>query len=301
MRSNISKRQLRETLINYVFIAPAVIGVLIFHIVPMISSLYLSFTRYSVVSAPKFIWTENYRTMVSDPLWRKAIFNTCYYVGVTLPIRLIIALISAVLLDQKVRGITIFRVIFYLPSITAGVAISLLWKLIFQPTYGLANSLLAHFGIQGPAWLGDPKWAMPSIIIMMSLNIGQFMLIFLAGLQSVPTYLYEAVQLDGGNKWHQFRYVTVPFLTPVIFLNIVIGIIEMMQMFTQAYVMTGGGPMDATLVYVMYIYQRAFQWLEMGYASSLAWFLFVALFIFTIIQFKLSGRWVYYESAGGRR
>ncbi|MBC7320259.1 sugar ABC transporter permease, partial [bacterium] len=239
--------------------------------------------------------------MVADPLWKKSIFNTCYYVGVTLPIRLIIALMAAILLDQRVRGITIFRVIFYLPSITAGVAISLLWKLIFQPTYGLANSLLAHFGIQGPAWLGDPKWAMPSIIIMMSLNIGQFMLIFLAGLQSVPTYLYEAVQLDGGNKWHQFKYVTVPFLTPVIFLNIVIGVIEMMQMFTQAYVMTGGGPMDATLVYVMYIYQRAFQWLEMGYASSLAWFLFIVLLTLTIFQFKLSGRWVYYESTGGRK
>jgi|YelNatPaOPRAMG01_1025707.scaffolds.fasta_scaffold101492_2 multiple sugar transport system permease protein len=299
--SNIRRRYLRETLTNYAFIAPAIAGVLIFHLIPMVTSLFLSLTRYDVVSSPKFIGLNNYKTMVVDPLWRKSIFNTCYYVGVTLPIRLIIALIAAVLLDQKVRGITIFRVIFYLPSITAGVAISLLWKLIFQPTYGLANSLLAHFGIQGPAWLGDPKWAMPSIIIMMSLNIGQFMLIFLAGLQSVPTYLYEAVQLDGGNRWHQFKYVTIPFLTPVIFLNIVIGIIEMVQMFTQAYVMTGGGPMDATLVYVMYIYQRAFQWLEMGYASSLAWFLFIVLLVLTIMQFKLSGRWVYYESAGGRR
>jgi len=299
--SNIRRRYLRETLTNYAFIAPAIAGVLIFHLIPMVTSLFLSLTRYDVVSSPKFIGLNNYKTMVVDPLWRKSIFNTCYYVGVTLPIRLIIALIAAVLLDQKGRGITIFRVIFYLHSITAGVAISLLWKLIFQPTYGLANSLLAHFGIQGPAWLGDPKWAMPSIIIMMSLNIGQFMLIFLAGLQSVPTYLYEAVQLDGGNRWHQFKYVTIPFLTPVIFLNIVIGVIEMVQMFTQAYVMTGGGPMDATLVYVMYIYQRAFQWLEMGYASSLAWFLLIVLLVLTIMQFKLSGRWVYYESAGGRR
>lgn len=301
MKSKPMDRRLKEILTNYAFIAPAVIGVLVFHIIPMISSLFLSFTRYDVISVPRFIGIGNYQTMVVDPLWRKSIFNTCYYVGITLPIRLIIALIAAVLLDQKVRGITIFRVIFYLPSITAGVAISLLWKLIFQPTYGLANSILARFGIQGLAWLGDPKWAMPSIIIMMSLNIGQFMLIFLAGLQSVPTYLYEAIQLDGGNKWHQFKYITVPFLTPVIFLNIVIGIIEMVQMFTQAYVMTGGGPMDATLVYVMYIYQRAFQWLEMGYASSLAWFLFIVLLTLTIVQFKFSGRWVYYESIGGRR
>lgn len=293
-------KHIKKNWINYLFILPVIAGVLIFHLGPMFASLWFSLTNYDVVSTPQFIGLQNYFQLAKDPLLVKALRNTAFYVVVTLPLRLTIALIAAILLNQSVRGIGIFRTIYYLPSVSAGVAVSLLWKLIYEPNFGLANRLLDVFGIRGPSWLGDPRWAMPSIIIMMSFNIGQFMLIFLAGLQTVPVHLYEAVQLDGGTAWHQFRYVTVPHLTPVIFFNTVIGLIEMMQMFTQVYVMTGGGPLDATLVYVLYIYQKAFQWLQMGYASALAWLLFIILFTLTFLQFRMSHRWVYYEAGEGR-
>jgi multiple sugar transport system permease protein len=221
---------------------------------------------------------------------------------VALPIRLLIALGAALLLNQRVLGIGVFRTIFYLPTVTAGVAVSLLWQLMYEPRFGFINSVAASFGLRGPSWLGDPAWAMPAIIFMMAFNIGRFMLIFLGGLQTIPPQLYEAVELDGGGPIRKFLTVTLPHLTPVLFFNIIIGIIDMSQIFTQAYVMTQGGPLDATLVYVLFIYENAFKSLRMGYASALAWILFLILFVFTMVQFKLSGRWVYYKSdRGGRR
>lgn len=291
-------RHLRKNLANYLFILPALVGVVAFSLGPMIASLFLSLTDYDVLSPASYVGLQNYMELFDDQLFGIALRNTIRYVGATLPLRLIIALGAAVLLNQQIRGIGVFRTIFYLPSVSAGVAVSLLWQLIYQPQFGLANNLLARIGIRGPAWLGDPQWAMRAIVIMMALNVGRFMIIFLGGLQTVPTQLYEAVQLDGGRGWHQFCYVTLPHLTPVIFFNMVIGMIEMVQMFTQVYVMTGGGPMDSTLVYVLYIYQKAFQYLEMGYASALAWVLFLILFVLTITQFKVSDRWVYYEAEG---
>jgi multiple sugar transport system permease protein len=287
--------------VNYLFILPVVTGVIVFHLGPMIASLYFSLTKYDVVTAPQFVGLRNYVRLFSDPDWLRSLLNTLYYVGVGLPLRLAIALGVALLLNQKVRGIGLFRTIYYMPTVTAGVAISLLWQLIFEPTYGLANSLLALVGIQGPSWLGDPHWSMPSLILMMSMNIGQAMLIFLGGLQTIPEQLYEAVELDGGRAWHKFTTVTFPHLTPVLFFNIVIGMISMMQVFTQVYVLggAGGGPLDSLLVYVMYIYLSAFQALKMGYGSAMAWVLFLILLAMTVVQFRLSGRWVYYK--GGDR
>jgi multiple sugar transport system permease protein len=289
--------------INYLFILPIVSGVLLFHLGPMIASLYYSLTKYDVVTPPQFIGLRNYVRLFSDPDWVRSLLNTLYYVSLGLPLRLAIALGAALLLNQKVRGIGVFRTIYYLPTVTAGVAISLLWRLIFEPTYGLANSVLALFAIRGPSWLGDPQWAMPSLIFMMSMNIGQAMLIFLGGLQTIPDQLYEAVELDGGRAWHKFTAVTFPHLTPVLFFNIVIGMISMMQVFTQVYVLAAGGsgPLDSLLVYVMYLYLNAFQNLRMGYGSAMAWVLFLILLVMTMIQFRLSGRWVYYKSGLDRR
>jgi len=269
----------------------------------MLASLVFSLTKYDVLTPPRFVGLGNFVKLFKDPLFLQVLSNTFYYVFVGLPLRLAVALTAAILLNQKVKGIGIFRTIYYLPSVTAGVAVSLLWRLIYNPRFGLANTLLQYIGIEGPAWLGDTAWAMPSIIIMMGFNIGQFMLIFLGGLQNIPDQLYEAVDLDGGGLRHKFCHVTIPHLTPVIFFNVVIGVINMMQMFTQVYVMTegSGGPLDSTLVYVMYIYQIAFQNLKMGYGSALAWILFLILFTMTFVQFRLSGRWVYYRSGADGR
>ncbi len=289
--------------VNYLFILPVVTGVILFHLGPMIASLYYSLTKYDVVTPPQFIGLRNYVRLFGDPDWVRSLLNTLYYVGVGMPLRISIALAAAMLLNQKIRAIGIFRTVYYLPTVTAGVAISLLWRLIFEPTYGLANSLLALVGVNGPSWLGDPHWAMPSLIVMMAFNIGQAMLIFLGGLQTIPDQLYEAVDLDGGRAWHKFTAVTFPHLTPVLFFNIVIGMISMMQVFTQVYVLGGGGggPLDSLLVYVLYLYINAFQSLKMGYGSAMAWVLFLILLVLTVIQFRLSGRWVYYKGGGDKR
>lgn len=290
---------IRQNKYNYLFIALAVLGLLFFKLGPMIASFVFSLTHYDVLSPPRFIGLSNFIEITTDPRFLKAVVATLFYVLVGLPVRLLVALTAAILLNQKIRGIGIFRTIYYLPSVTAGVAVSLLWQLIYQPGFGLFASALHSVGIKSPNWLGDANWAMPSIIIMMAFNIGQFMLIFLGGLQNVPDQLYEAVELDGGGAWRKFFHVTLPHLTPVLFFNIVIGLIDMMQMFTQVYVMTQGGPLDSTLVYVMYIYQTAFQNLRMGYASALSWVLFLVLLGLTLFQFRLSGNWVYYRSAAG--
>ncbi len=297
-------RHVRKNGVYYLFILPVVAGVLIFHFGPMVASLVFSLTKYDVVTAPKFIGLRNYVRLFQDAKWVRSLLNTFYYVGVGLPLRILIALTAAILLNQRVRAIGVFRTIYYLPSVTAGVAISLLWQLIYEAKFGLINSLLRAVGIRGPAWLGDPLWSMPAIILMMSFNIGQSMLIFLGGLQTIPDQLYEAVDLDGGGIRHKFTAVMLPHLTPVLFFNIVITLIQMMQMFTQVYVMSSngtGGPLDSLLVYVLYLYHNAFQWLKMGYASAMAWVLFVILLTMTIIQFRLSGRWVYYKSGAQER
>jgi multiple sugar transport system permease protein len=294
-------RHVRAHRFNYLFISLAVLGVLFFKIGPMLASLVFSLTRYDVLSAPRFVGLSNFVRLVSDPRFLVAAGNTVFYVLAGLPVRLLVALGAAILLNQRIRGIGVFRTIFYLPAVTAGVAISLLWKLIYEPGFGLLSSALTAVGVTSPGWLSSPVWAMPSIIIMMAFNIGQFMLIFLGGLQNVPDQLYEAVALDGGGEWRKFVHVTLPHLTPVLFFNIVIGLIDMMQMFTQVYVLTQGGPLDATLVYVLYIYETAFQSLKMGYASALSWVLFVALFAFTLLQFRISRGWVYYRSGSEAR
>jgi len=290
-----SKRELKENIEGYLFVSPALLGVLIFSLGPMVASFILSFMQYDIVTSPRFIGFSNFRNLFADPLFSKALFNTFYYVGGAVPLRLIVALLAAILLNQKVRGVTFFRTAYYIPSVSAGVAISIVWTYVFDPQYGLMNSVLQHLGIPGTPWLQSTTWAMPALILMAAWSIGQPMVIFLAGLQGIPTHLYEAVSIDGGNWCHKFRYVTLPMLTPVIFFNMIMQIIGTFQVFTSVYIMTNGGPMNSTLVYVYYLYQQAFQWLRMGYGSALAWILFLIIFTLTLAQFKISSLWVYHE------
>jgi len=260
----------------------------------MLYSLWLAFCDYNILRQPEFIGLGNFKEAFSQEIFWRSVYITFYYVLGSLPLTLTAALGAAVLLNQKLRGMHFFRTLFYVPSVTAGVAVSILWMWVFEPQYGLLNQVLAMVGIKGPAWLGDPAWAMPALVFMTVWQMGTPMLIFLAGLQNIPTELYEVAILDGASAWRKFKSITLPLLSPSIFLNIVMGVINSFQVFEKVYIMTGGGPVNSTLVYVMYLYRNAFQFLRMGYGAALAWLLFVVIFSFTLLQFRYSS-WVYYQ------
>ena len=285
----------KEAVEGFLFISPWLIGFLIFTLGPLIASIFLSLSKWDIFSDPQFVGFANYVKMFEDPLFKKSLWNTFYYSIVSIPLGMAGGLSLALLLNQKVKGLPIFRTIFYLPSVTSGVAVALLWKWIFNPEFGLANAILNWFGLPGSQWLSSPTWAMPAIIIMSLWGVGGGMLIYLAGLQGIPQQLYEAAELDGAGSWSCFVNITLPMLSPTLFFQLIMGIIGSFQVFTQVFVMTGGGPANATLVYVLYLYRNAFQWWKMGYASALAWFLFAIILILTLIQFKLAPRWVNYD------
>jgi multiple sugar transport system permease protein len=291
-------------LTGYLFLLPWLIGLIVFYAIPMLASFYMSFTEWSMLSPPRWVGLENYTSLFSqDPLFYTSIYNTLYYVVFSVPLGMAISLSLAVLLNQKVKGISIFRTLFYMPSITNLVAISVLWTWIFNPEFGLLNGALRAIGIEGPLWLQSEIWSKPALIVMSLWSIGGGVIIYLAALQGIPQQLYEAASLDGANAWKKFQRITLPMLTPAIFFNLVMNIIGSFQVFTQAYIMTQGrapgsegGPMNSTLFFVLYLYKKAFQQFKMGYASAMAWVLFIAIFVLTLVQFKLSKRWVYYEA-----
>jgi multiple sugar transport system permease protein len=287
--------QAQRARLFYILVLPWMIGLLAFTVGPMLYSLYISLTQWNLIQAPKFVGLGNYTYMLHDPLFWKALEVTVLYAVVTVPLGLAFSLGIAVLLNQKVRGLSIFRTIFYLPSVVSGVAVSVLFLWIFNPQFGLANSVLSYFGIRGPGWIESPNWALPSLIIMSLWSLGGPMLIFLAGLQNVPAELLDAASVEGAGRLQRFWRVTIPLLTPTILFNVVISIIAQFQTFTQAYVITDGGPVHATLFYVFYLYQVGFQNLEMGYASALTWVLFLILLVVAMLVMKTSGRWVFYQ------
>jgi multiple sugar transport system permease protein len=269
----------------------------------MLGSLFLSLTQWSIVDKPEWVGVRNYQNMLfHDPRFWVSLFNTAYYVFLSVPLSALLALFLAILLNRKLRAVTLYRGIFYLPVVTSGVATAILWAWIFNPRFGVLNYVLSIFGIEGPGWLTSEVWSKPAFIIMNLWNIGSPMLIYLAALQSIPQHLYEAAELDGANHWQQFRYVTFPMLSPTTLFVLVIGIIGSFQIFTPAYVITAGsstqavgGPNDSTLFYVLYLYQNAFQFFKMGYASAQAWVLFVVIVSLTALQFRLSKQLIYYE------
>ncbi len=286
-----------QALLGYLFVSPWILGFLLFGLFPIIMSLYYSLCQYDVLRIPRFIGMKNYHELImKDPYFWKSIWNTMFYTFFRTPLAIIGSLLLAVLVNNAVRGIRFFRTIYFIPSIITGVVLSSIWLWMLNPQFGLINTLLAFFGIQGPLWLQSPEWSKPSIILMSLWSIGGGrMLVFLAALQGIPQQMYEVVDLDGGGWWNKFRHVTIPMVSPVIFLWIVLEVIFSFQVFTEAYVMTKGGPLNSTMFYNLYLYYKAFDDFSMGYACALAWLLLVFILIVTLIQFKIGQKLVYYE------
>lgn len=287
----------REAMEGYLYIAPWLIGFLFLTLGPVVFSFIMSFSQWDMISSPKMVGFSNYVTIATDDFrFRQSLKVTVLYAAFSVPLGVACSLALAMLLNLSVRGMRVFRSIFYVPAILPGVAVAMVWLAVFRPQGGIFNSILGWFGLGPLPWLTSPDWALPSFIIMSLWGIGGGMIIYLAGLQSVPTQLYEAAEIDGAGRWARFRNVTLPMISPTIFFNLVMGIIGSFQVFTSSFVMTGGGPAYSTLFYVLYLYQKAFNYLQMGYACALAWILFVIILTLTLIVFKTSARWVYYEA-----
>lgn len=286
----------RKTMTGWMFVAPWIIGFVIFGLYPIITSFYYSMTRYDVLRIPQYIGLANYQHLLfEDPVFWTSVWNTLFYTVIRVPIAIFLSLILAVLVNQAVRGMRWFRTMYFIPSIVTGVVLSVLWLWIFNPEYGLINAALARINIDGPLWLQDPFWSKPALIIMSLWSVGgPRMLVFLAALQGISQQLYEAIELDGGGWWAKFRHVTVPTISPVLFLWAVLEVIASLQVFVEAYVMTEGGPLQSTLFYNLYLYQKAFDDFEMGYASAMAWILLVITLVATWAQVKISKKWVHY-------
>jgi multiple sugar transport system permease protein len=291
----------KEAISAYLFLAPFLVWMVFLMGGPILAAFFLSFCKWDILNPIQFVGFDNYKTMFfDDPRFWRSMFNTAYFTLLSVPIGMVLSIVVAILMNQKVKGIEAFRTIFYLPSVmAAGVAMAVLWKWIFNADSGLLNYLISILtGLpmsECPKWLASEAWSKPALVIMSFWNVGSGMIIYLAGLQGIPTTLYEAAEIDGANKWQQFWTVTLPGLSPVIFFQLIISIVSSFQIFNQVYVMTDGlgGPADSTLVMVLYIYQK-FKYFQMGYASALAWVLFMVIMLATWIQFKYS-KWVYYE------
>lgn len=291
------RQALREERYFYLFISPWLIGFIVFTAGPVLASLFVSFNYYDVVTPPRWNGLGNYVKLVTDELFWQALKVTAIYSVGSVASGIVASVSIALLLNRNVQGVAVFRTIFYLPSVISGVAVSLLWMWILNSDFGILNYLLWKiFRIEGPAWIMSRQWVIPSMIIMSLWGIGGSIVIYLARLQGIPTEFYEAAEIDGAGFWRKLTNITLPLMTPVIFFNLITGIIGSFQVFTQAYVMTEGGPNNASLFYVLHLYRNAFKYWKMGYASALAWVLFLILLLLTALVFKTSSRWVYYEA-----
>jgi multiple sugar transport system permease protein len=300
-RKNRFSSRTRESIECYIFMLPVILGLLLFYLGPMIASLYLSFTQYNMLSSPQWIGLENYRNLLDEALFWKSLRVTAMYSAISVPLGLFLALGLALLLNQKLRGVTFFRTMYYLPTVMSGVAVATLWRWIFNTDYGILNQLLSQIGIRGPAWLTDESWAIWALIIASTWTVGGSMLIFLAGLQSIPNDLYEAAALDGAGSWNKFRNITIPLISHVTFFNLVLGIIGALQVFTEAFVLTRGGPNNSTMLLSVLLYRNAFEFLKMGYASALAWVMFLIVLLLTLVVFRSAPMWVHHqETQGGK-
>jgi len=278
------------------FALPWLIGFGLLVIYPLYKMVQLGFTEYNILMPAEFIGLKNFKALFEDKLFWKSAYNTLYYSFFAIPIGLVVSLGLALLVNQKLKGISIFRTIFYLPSVTPLVASAILWMWLLNPRVGMINSFLQLIGINGPGWLSSPVWSKPAIILMAQWGAGGAMLIFLAGLNDIPESFYEAAVIDGASKLQQFFKITLPLLSPTILLNLIMGIISGVQIFTQGYIMTNGGPVDSTLFYNLYLFRNAFSYFKMGYASTMAVILFVFTILLSSLTFYLSNKWVYYES-----
>ncbi len=290
------RQSTQEEIAGWLFASPWIIGFLLLTAGPMVFSGVMSFMRYDMFNPPTWIGLANFQAMLKDNLVPHALKITSLYAVMAVPLELVFGLALALLLNQKVKGLSIWRTIFFLPSVVSGVPVMILWMLLLSPQFGLVNSLLAGVGIKGPSWLGSPEWALPSLVLMSLWGVGGTMLIYLAGLQGIPTELYDAAKVDGANESQQFLHMTLPMMSPVIFFMLVNGLIGALQTFETAFVMTGGGPAWATYFFMLHLYTKAFEELNMGYASALAWVLFAYIMLLTLLILKYGAAYVYYEA-----
>lgn len=287
----------REAWAAYIFILPWIIGFVVFTAGPMVASMYFSLTDYNVLQPPLWVGLENYRQVVSDELFHQSLWNTIVYTLMYVPSHMAVALGLALLLTANIRGVPFWRTLFYIPSITPVVAVAILWRWLLNPNGGLVNRSLALVGIAGPGWTTDPDWMKPALVLMSLWSAGGAMLLYIAGLKNVPRELYEAAEIDGAGPVARFFRITLPMLSSVLFFTAIISVISGLTTFAQPAVLfdENGGSSNAALLYMMYLFNTAFSYFRMGYASALAWVLFVIVVAFTILQFRLSNRWVYYE------
>ena len=291
----------REKILGWLMVSPWLIGFLLFSAGPIVASLVISGMEWDILSPPIWLGLENYDKLFNiDPLPIHSLIVTLKYALMIVPLHLVFGLSVAMLLNSQIKGLSVFRTIYYLPAVLSGVSVALLWRWVFQPDFGLLNLALSYVGIDGPAWLSDTFWVLPSFALMSLWGVGGSMVIYLAGLQGIPTELYEAAEIDGATNFRKFIHVTLPLLSPVIFFQLVMGIINTMQVFTAGFIMTDGGPANASLFFMLYLYRQAFQYFHMGYASALAWVLFIIILVLTLIIFRTSSTWVYYEAEAPR-
>lgn len=278
---------------GFLFISPWVLGFFIFSLIPIIAALFIGFTDWNSLTSAKFIGLKNYVDLFKDEDFLNSLSITVKFAIISVPLGIITSMTIAVLLNNKIRGISLFRTILYLPAVVSGVSIALLWRWILDKDFGLINMLLSKFGIQGPGWLSDPKWVLPSYVLMSIWGAGGGMLTYLAGLQDIPKTLYEAAEIDGAGWFQKFKNITVPMMTPIIFYNLIMGMIGAFRKFNDAFIIGGAG--NQGRFYMVYLYQNAFQYFKMGYATAMAWVLFIIILSLTLMVFKSSSLWVFYN------
>lgn len=294
-KGGFSATRRQDLFFGLLFASPFILGVLIFWIGPMLYSIFLVSQDWNLIRAPKFIGFGNFERLFRDPMVLQSLKVTAYFTFVGVPLQLLTAFCLALMLNRPIRAQGIYRTLYYLPAITPAVASAVVWVQILNPEAGILNAILSIFGVAPVKWLFDPVAVIPAFILMSLWFVGPQMIIFLAGLQGVPKELIEAADIDGASTWRRFWNITIPMVSPIIFFNLVVGIIGTFQVFTQSFVMTRGGPQDQTRFMALYIYQNGFEYFRMGYAALLSWVIFVIVLFFTIIQFRLATNWVFYD------
>ena len=284
----------RSFLTMLAFVSPWLIGFVWFFLYPTVASLYYSFTSYNVLQPPTWVGLSNYIEMTQDSRFWNSLSNTVYYTLLSVPLNILVAFTLALVLNQAIPGRAVLRTLVYIPVVLPITATAMIWMWIFNTNWGMLNNLLALIGIRGPAWLGSPLWAKPSLILMQTWLVGAGILIFLAALQDVPRVLYEAAEVDGAGPWRKLINVTIPMVTPAMLFTLLTGLIAAFQVFASAWIMTNGGPVRATEFYILYLYNNGFKFFKMGYASAMAWVLFIIVLVVSVITFRSSARWVYY-------
>ena len=288
----------RRILNGYIFISPFILGFILWFLIPALVAAYLTFHRWNLISPPQFVGLANIERLFMDPLLPQSLKATFLYTILSVPLGLVLSFFLALLINTKVRGIALFRTIYYLPSIVPAVANALLWAWMFNTEFGLINVVVRGLGGSKIAWLQEPSWAIPAFVLLSLWGVGGSMIIFLAGLQGIPEIYYEAAEIDGAGRMEKMLYVTLPLMSPIIFFNLVIGFINSFQVFVIGYLVTNGGPQNSTLFLVLYIYRTAFQSQNMGYAATLSWLLFFILLALSFVVFRYVGRRIYYENPG---